>query len=248
VARLDVRELDSWDHDVASLAGTLVHEVKNPLSTLNINTQLVLEEWPHPESPREQRMVQRLGVMRSEIGRIQQIVDSFLRLVREPQVSAGVVDVQELLQGLIQHNREGLERQGIHVLFQPDEVPVHVSGDDGLLRQVFLNLIRNAEQAMPDGGDLMLRVRRREGEVAIEVIDTGEGIPEERLPGIFKPYVSSKPGGTGLGLPTTWRIVHHHGGHIVVESEQGKGSQFTVFLPLGTGRSDQEKHGQVREG
>ncbi len=232
VARLDVRDLDSWDQDVAGLAGTLVHEVKNPLSTLNINTQLILEEWEQPDTPREQRMVQRLGVMRSEITRIQQIVDSFLRLVKEPQVSPGMVDIPELLEGLIQHNREGLERQNVHVLFQPGKGVARVSGDDGLLRQVFLNLIRNAEQAMPDGGDLMIRVRTKDKVVVTDVIDTGDGIPEERLANIFKPYVSSKPGGTGLGLPTIWRIVHHHGGHIIVESDVGKGSQFSVFLPL----------------
>ncbi|MEM7263542.1 MAG: HAMP domain-containing sensor histidine kinase [Planctomycetota bacterium] len=234
MARLDVRDLEGWDQDVASLAGALVHEVKNPLSTLNINTQLILEEWPEPETPREQRMAKRLGVMRGEIGRIQSIVDSFLRFVREPQITPALVDVTALLAELVEGNREGFERAGIRMRFQPDPEPCRLMGDEGLLRQVFLNLVRNAEHAMPDGGELMLRTDHQDSDIVVEVIDTGDGIPEARLPEIFRPYVSSRPGGTGLGLPTTSRIVHHHGGHIVVESDEGKGSRFSVFLPATT--------------
>lgn len=233
MARLDTRDLGSWDEDVANLAGSLVHEVKNPLSTLSINTQLILEEWPHPASPREERTVKRLHVMKSEIDRIEHIVNSFLRLVRQNVLETAPVDLNGLLEELVTHDSEGWAREGIHARFEPNSELPRVDGDEGLLRQALLNLFRNAEQAMPQGGELIVRTRVERGrEVVVEVTDTGIGIPPERLPKIFRPYFSSTEGGTGLGLPTVLRIVRQHGGHLVVESEVGKGCQFTVRFPV----------------
>ncbi len=102
-----------------------------------------------------------------------------------------------------------------------------IAGDQGLLRQAFLNLLRNAEQAMAEGGELIVRCRQEEGDLGslaiVEFTDTGVGVPPEQLPRIFRPYFSSKDGGTGLGLPTTLQIVRLHGGDIRVESEPGQG-------------------------
>lgn len=232
MARLDARELGSWDEDVASLAGSLVHEVKNPLSTLSINTQLILEEWPHPSSPREERSVKRLQVMKSEIDRIEHIVNSFLRLVRQNVLATVSVDLNELLHDMISSNEEGWSRSGIQVRFEPNPELPTIQGDESLLRQAFLNLFRNAEQAMPHGGELIVRTRPEgHNEVQVEVTDTGGGIPADRLTKIFQPYFSSTAGGTGLGLPTTLRIVRQHGGFLVVESEVGKGCQFVIQMP-----------------
>ncbi len=234
--RFDAREIDRWDQDVASLAGSLVHEVKNPLSTLNISAQLLLEEAGEPKSPKEQRAVRRLQVMREEIARIEQIVSSFLQYVRLQEIEGRPLDVNALLSRLLSDNADAHERGKIRVHFQADEDLPEVSGDEVLLRQAFLNLIRNAEHAMPEGGELIVRTVRGESaegaHVAVEVIDTGVGIPPEQVTKIFRPYVSSKREGTGLGLPTVLRIVRLHGGGIQVESEPGQGSRFIVELPV----------------
>ena len=121
MARFDTRELGSWEQDVASLAGSLVHEVKNPLSTMNINAQLALEEFKDPSAPREQRLVKRLSVMRSEIERIEQIVNSFLRFTEQQILETEAGNLNELLIDLLEHNAEGLDRKGIRVHFHPGE-------------------------------------------------------------------------------------------------------------------------------
>ena len=230
----DASQLGNWEQDVASLAGMLVHEVKNPLSTLNISSQLLLEELGDPDSPRDHRTQRRLKTMRSEIQRIESIVTSFLQLTRPQQMQRNSVDVSRLVEDVISRNREVVELDGINVLFQPMEVP-RVAGDESLLHQAVLNLILNGCSAMAEGGELFIRVLettfRGSSAVVIEVTDTGIGIPEEAIPRIFRPYVSTTEGGTGLGLPTTLRIIRLHGGTVLVESEPGQGSRFSIVLP-----------------
>ncbi len=231
MASFDACELESWEQGVATLAGSLVHEVKNPLSTLNINTELLLEEWHNPQTPRESRTTRRLQVMRSEIGRIEQIINSFLSFTRQETMDRSRGDLNFMLTDLIESNAEGLERKKIRVRFQPGAGLGELEFDENLLRQAFLNLLRNAEQAMPEGGELIVRSWAVAGGVEVEFTDTGCGIPEERLAKIFRPYFSSKKDGSGLGLPTTLRIVRGHRGNLRVESELGKGSRFIAFLP-----------------
>lgn len=233
--RFDAREIGNWEQDVASLAGSLVHEVKNPLSTLNISAQLLLEEMGAPTTPKEQRAARRLQVMREEIARIEQIVSSFLQYVRLQRIDGRPLDLNALVRRLLADNADGLERAGIRVHFDPEEALPPLLGDETLLRQALLNLLRNAEQAMPEGGELIVRTRTAGGtapRVEVEVTDTGVGIAEEQLPKIFRPYVSTKKDGTGLGLPTVLRIVRLHGGSIRVESDPGRGSRFLVELPI----------------
>ncbi|HCW44887.1 MAG: hypothetical protein H8E43_07545 [Planctomycetia bacterium] len=230
----DASQLGSWEQDVASLAGMLVHEVKNPLSTLNISSQLIIEELGSPESAREQRTFRRLEMMQSEIQRIEKIVSSFLQLTRPQKMERDSIKVSRLVEEVISRNREAIELEGVSVLFQPGKVS-NVAGDSSLLHQAILNLIINGCSAMPAGGELLVRVNettyRGFPAVVIEVTDTGVGITEEAIPRIFRPYVSTTEGGTGLGLPTTLRIVRLHGGTIMVESEPEQGSRFSIILP-----------------
>ena len=234
VTAFDASQLGNWEQDVASLAGMLVHEVKNPLSTLNISSQLLLEELGDAESPRQQRTLRRLEMMKSEIQRIEHIISSFLQLTRPQQMQRDSVEVSRLVEDVISRNREAIELEGVSILFQPQET-ARVAGDEALLHQAILNLILNGCSAMPDGGELFIRVLEsnyRGGDaVVIEVTDTGVGISQDAIPRIFRPYVSTTEGGTGLGLPTTLRIIRLHGGTILVESEEGQGSRFSVVLP-----------------
>jgi signal transduction histidine kinase len=104
--------------------------------------------------------------------------------------------------------------------------------DADMLKQVILNLFINAQQAMSEGGELLIRTDRRQGGAVIQISDTGTGIAAEKLPLIFNAYYSSRPQGSGLGLPTAKKIVEAHNGSITVDSEQGKGTSFTITLPI----------------
>lgn len=232
MARFDTRDLGSWEQDVATLAGSLVHEVKNPLSTLSITAQLLLEEFSQPATQREHRVVKRLEVMVAEVGRVEEIVNTFLRFTQPQALRATPARINDLIANICRSDAEALERKGIQLRSQLDDAIPLLDLDVGLVHQALLNLVRNAEQAMQDGGDLILRTHLRGSQAEIEIIDTGKGMTEDQLPRIFEPYFSSKPGGTGLGLSITLRIIRAHGGSLSVESEKGKGSRFIVTLPV----------------
>ena len=228
--------MGDWDIDVAAMAGSLVHEIKNPLSTLNINAQLLLEEWKSPSTPREARAVKRLRVMVAEVGRLERILQSFLRFTERHELDLKPGSFNDLLEELAEFIGPEAEALGIRVRLGLDPALGKFAFDADLVRQVFLNLVLNAKHAMEKGGgELILRTRlaERGGKAwAVgEIIDTGRGIPPHLREKIFHLYFSTKKDGSGLGLATSKRIAEEHGGFIEVESEEGKGSQFSVFLP-----------------
>ena len=227
----------SWDIDVAAMAGSLVHEIKNPLSTLNINAQLLLEDWKGGQSPREQRSLRRLHVMASEVQRVERIIQTFLRFTERHELRRTNADLNRMLADLVEFVTPEAERSGVQMRLGLDDALVPFPFDADLIRQVFVNLAQNARQAMEGrGGELIIKTHRRvgeDGEWAIgEVIDTGPGIPERHLAKIFQLYWSTREGGSGFGLPISKRIVEEHGGRIEVESAEGKGSRFAVYLPI----------------
>ncbi len=229
-----------WDVDVAVLAGSLVHEIKNPLSTLNINAQLLLEDWKDAANPRELRTLKRLKVMVSEVERLERILQSFLRFTERHELSLKPSSLNDVLEDLAEFIGPQASQNGIQLRLWLDPELRPFPFDSDLIRQVFLNLLLNARHAMEGrGGELIVRTRRveREGRPwAIgEVIDTGHGIPGRLRDKIFNLYVSTRKEGSGLGLATSKRITEEHGGFIEVESEEGKGSQFSVYLPMEPG-------------
>ena len=117
MARFDARDLGSWEEGVATLTGSLVHEIKNPLSTLNISAQLLLEEWENPANPRETRTLKRLSVMKSEIARIEKIINSFLRFTRQQILETSSGNLNDLLTDLLDHNQGSGSRSGCWVGF-----------------------------------------------------------------------------------------------------------------------------------
>ena len=226
-----------WQVDVAAVAGSLVHEIKNPLSTLSINAQILLEEWKESSTPRELRTLKRLKVMALEVERLERILQSFLRFTERHQLNLRESSLNACLEELAEFFADEAQRRGIEVRLglDPELRPFHFDPD--LIRQVFLNLIVNARNAMEEkrGGELILQTRlvERDGSqwAVGEVIDTGSGISPRAREKIFDLYYSTTKQGTGLGLATSKRITEEHGGFIQVESEPGKGSQFSVFLP-----------------
>jgi two-component system, sporulation sensor kinase E len=175
--------------------------------------------------------------MAAEVQRVEQIIETFLRFTERHELSLDVRNLNELLEDLGDSAAAAAERSGVQ--FRLGLLPTlkPFSFDIGLLRQVFLNLVQNACQAMSaGGGELILKTDRaeRDGvEYAVgEVIDTGPGIESDKLERIFELYYSTRNRGSGYGLAISKRIVEEHGGFIEVQSEVGKGSQFSVYLPL----------------
>jgi two-component system sensor histidine kinase HydH len=219
------------------LAAGLAHEIKNPLSTMAINLALLDEEWggarggPEPGA-RELRCLKRVHTLQREVRRLETIVDDFLRFARGGQINRAPADLCALVREVLEFVEPEDRAQGIrHHADLPAGLPL-VMLDTGAFRQAVLNLAVNARQAMPDGGELIVRVERQGNFVELSLTDTGVGMTPEDLERCFDVYYSTKKAGTGLGLSTTRRIIEEHDGTITVVSEKGRGTSFSIVLPL----------------
>ena len=230
--------------NLSKLTGELAHEIKNPLSTIKINLKLVSEELEDSNSAkfgeksadrdnqRLKRALRKIAVIQKETDRLEQILDGFLRYVNRTELQLATVDINELVSDMVDfyspqaHSHSITTRQGLY------GEPLVCKVDADMLKQVILNLFINAQQAMSDGGELMIRTNRQKEDAVIQISDTGSGISPDKLPNIFDTYYSSRPQGSGLGLPTAKKIVEAHNGTITVDSVPGKGTLFTIKLPV----------------
>jgi signal transduction histidine kinase len=224
------------------LAAGLAHEVKNPLSTMAINLALLEEEWSKaaqtrdPKNPeltaREKRCMKRVHTLQREVERLEQIVEDFLRFARGGEINRSPRDLGAIVREVLDFVATEDERQAIrHHVDLPSSLPL-VLLDAGAFQQALLNLFVNARHAMPGGGELIVRARRVGNFVDLTITDTGVGMTEEQLGRCFDVYWSTKRDGTGLGLATVKRILEEHEGTITVVSEPGRGTSFSIVLPL----------------
>lgn len=218
--------------EMARIAGGLAHEIRNPLSTIRMNLDLLAEEFRDAQGPRELRALKKIERVRQESHRLEGLLEAFLRFARVQDLRLERVSLNHVVDELCDFVEPQINGRDIVIRRQFDEDLPEAPLDVDLFKQALFNLVRNAELAMPDGGELIVTTRR-EGPrtVALELTDTGRGIPPDVLPHIFEPFYSTRPGGTGLGLPTVKKIVDAHQGQVTVESAIGKGTRFTVLLP-----------------
>lgn len=222
------------------LAAGLAHEIKNPLSTMAINLTLMEEELaggrkspgaPEP-SPRDKRLEKRIAQLQREVHRLEAIVDDFLRFARGGSINRAPADLMALVRDALDFvEPEDREQHIRHHVELPLALPL-VMLDTGAFRQALLNLFVNARQAMPEGGELIVRLKRVGNYAELSITDTGVGMSAEELERCFEVYFSTKKHGTGLGLSTTRRIIEQHEGTITVVSEKGRGTSFSIVLPL----------------
>jgi two-component system sensor histidine kinase HydH len=198
---------------------------------MSLNLDLLAEEFQAPDTPREKRVLQKIERLRKESQRLQDILENFLRFARVQELRLETADLNVVVEEVRDFFEPQAMAQGIVIRTQYEHDLPRAGLDVDLLKQALLNLMINARHAMPDGGELLLRTRSEGAWNVLEVTDTGVGIPPEVRDRIFDAFYSTRPAGSGLGLPTTRKIVEAHGGTVRVESEPGKGSQFTVRLP-----------------
>lgn len=214
---------------VGELAAGIAHELNNPLTPVLSLAEFVLKKDCLDDAARRD-----LSIIAAEARRARGIVLNLLDFARQTEPTRQQVDVNQLVRDTMALVRSQLESNGIAVEehYDPD-LPL-LSLDTTRLRQVWLNLFVNALQAMPHGGKLAVTTGRLDGRIAVRVADTGVGITPAALPRIFEPFYTTKSTGrsTGLGLSVSLGIVQDHGGSIEVESREGKGATFTVWLPV----------------
>jgi signal transduction histidine kinase len=227
--------------ELGRLTGELAHEIKNPLSSIKINLKLVREELEAAKSAQAgrgqsglgfTRALRKIAVIEKEADRLEQILEGFLRYIDKTELQLSSVDISSLMSDMIDFYSPQARSHSIIIRQQLYDKPLVCKADEGMLKQVILNLFINAQQAMSDGGELLIRTARQKEEAVIQISDTGCGIAEDRLPKIFDVYFSSRPQGSGLGLSTAKKIVEAHKGTIDVDSETGKGTSFTIKSPL----------------
>jgi PAS domain S-box-containing protein len=214
---------------VGELAAGVAHELNNPLTSVLGFAELSLID-PRVGSP----LRHDLEVIAREAARARDIVRNLLDFARETKPQRLPTDVNYVLKHTLDLIRQHIEKSGVIITEDYGSNVGILTLDSGQIKQVFLNLITNAAQAMPKGGRLSLRTFRLGDEAAISVSDTGQGILPEIQDRIFEPFFTTKPvgEGTGLGLSVSFGIVQEHGGRIIVESCVGQGSTFTVWLPI----------------
>ncbi|MGB9624927.1 MAG: sensor histidine kinase [Phycisphaerae bacterium] len=222
--------------EISTLAGGLAHEIRNPLSTLKVNLQLLGEDWNDesiPPAELRRRSLGRLATLQAEATRLHHIVDEFLRLVGRQELRLVTTDINEVIRQFVEFYEPQAMANKVVIRTALSARPLPCRIDVDLCKQVLLNVCINAQEAMPKGGELAIRTREDAGRRAcIEIADTGTGLDPQAAERIFEPYYSTKPGGTGLGLALTRRIVRAHGGTIQAAGRPGEGTTFTITLPL----------------
>lgn len=222
--------------ELGGMTSGLAHEIKNPLSTIGLNAQLLAEAIEDSELSEQDkgRLVRRIGTLRRETDRLKDILEDFLQFAGELRLHREPADLNEVVADLVDFFSPQADQQGVRLRAELCPGPVPASIDVARLKQAVLNLMLNAVQAMAGGAqaprELILRTIAGASGSTIHVIDTGPGMEEPTLLRIFEPYFSTKSGGSGLGLPTTRRIIEAHGGRLEVHSEPGRGTDFAITL------------------
>lgn len=218
---------------IGRLSAQVAHEVRNPLSSIGLNMEMLEEQLSRAAFPSEQDAKESKELVASinrEVDRLTESTEHYLKLGRMPSPSLAPEDVNRVLDGVLEFSREELERASVKIIRELDPAVPRALFDEGQLRQVFLNLLRNGREAMIGGGALTVRSRSVNGCVEVAFCDTGKGMSPEQKARAFEPFFSTKKGGTGLGLAVSRQILQAHGGSIECQSVPGEGTTFVVRL------------------
>lgn len=220
---------------VGTLAAKVAHEVRNPLSSISLNLELLEDEIAGNAARPADPAKGLVSSIKVEIERLAEVTEDYLRLARLPEPKLATESLGELLESLCDLLRSEMEERRVKIKARIDPGISLVLVDRSQLRQAFINVLRNAFEAMPSGGLVTVSAKQTGGRVEIAIADEGPGIPADHLEKIFEPFFTTKAGGTGLGLAIAKEIVEAHGGQIDCSSRPGSGTVIIISLPLGEG-------------
>jgi signal transduction histidine kinase len=224
------------------MAAHVTHEVRNPLTSIHLNTEMLEEEitlaGTDESGARKAEISKLLGSIRREVDRLGSITEEYLRLARLPSPKLEPEDLGALTREVVAFVRREMSDAGVDIALEVDDALPLVSADEAQIRQSLLNLLRNAREAMAGGGRIDVSVRGEDEAIVVRIADRGEGVPEDVRTKMFDAFYSTKERGTGLGLPLTQQIVLAHRGTIRCEDREGGGAVFVITFPVGERPAD----------
>jgi signal transduction histidine kinase len=235
------RELELWQErtqqlqlqyaELAQIAGSLAHEIKNPLSVIRMNMELVEEELVDAESPRERRVWTKIQTVHDQCVRLERLLNDFLKFAKLRDLELSVGSLNKQITTILDMYEAQAQSQNVEIVRYLDPELPAMRMDVETMQAALANLIKNAMESMPSGGELTVRTHLTPSGIAMDLIDTGCGMSEDTALNMFTAFYTTKPAGSGLGLPMARKVVRAHGGRIGVESEEGHGTKFTLEFP-----------------
>jgi signal transduction histidine kinase len=216
---------------MATLAKSLAHEIKNPLAVIRMNMELLHEDFEAIATPEARMAMTKIETVNRQCERLQTMLNDFLSFTKVTNLELVPGSLNDQVQQVLTFFEPLADRQGVTIQTYFDTELPSINLEPQTLHAALINLIKNALEAMPNGGELVARTRITRTGVALDLIDTGCGMTSNALLRMFEEFYTNKDGGTGLGLPTAKNIIEAHGGVINVQSEVDRGTQFTIEFP-----------------
>jgi len=224
---------------LTTLAAGVAHEIKNPLGSISIHLQLLQKALAKKTKPSDNAdnaadppLDKYFNVIKEEVDRLNHIVVDFLFAVRPMNLELREENINNIISQIMEFVSIEMEQSNIMCLLELDENVPEIQIDERYMKQALLNLIKNAQAAMPTGGVFTISTKCVDNEIRVSVCDTGVGISNEDFSKIFEPYFTTREAGTGLGLTQVYKIIREHNGEITVDSEPKTGTEFKISLPI----------------
>jgi signal transduction histidine kinase len=226
-----VHHLREQLQELAELAGSLAHEIKNPLSVIRMNMELLSEDFEPPQNPRERRALAKIEIVQKQCTRLESLLNDFLKFARLRALDLRAGSLNDQIDRVLTLFAPQAREQDVEIRrYLHQDLPTMML-DAETLQAAIVNLVKNALEAMPHGGTLTAQTRPTRIGIALDLIDTGVGMDEQTAMKMFEAFYTTKHGGSGLGLPTARKVIEAHGGTINVQSEVGRGTRFTLEFP-----------------